>query len=93
MGDEFVYFCQCWFSHTQQLCIVFECFDNRCSQTAKVAILQNDISHCQAAGIYMSLASHGLIAGNDIYYTSEAGIDVRTHADPAIQVSGPGGHR
>ena len=35
----------------------------------------------------MRLAAHGLIAGNDIYYTAEAAIDVRKNADPLIQVA------
>ena len=35
----------------------------------------------------MRLAVHGLIAGNDIYYTAQAAIDVRKNTDPLIQVS------
>ena len=58
----------------------------RCLQNAKVALLQNDVSQCQSSGVYMSLAAHGLIAGNDIYCTVESGIDVRRQADPVIQV-------
>ena len=58
----------------------------RCLQNAKVALLENDISLCQSSGVYMSLAAHGIIAGNDIYFTSENGLDVRRQADPTIQV-------
>lgn len=58
----------------------------RCLQNAKVAILENDIHHCETSGIFMRLAAHGLVFGNDIYCTDEAGIDVRRNADPLIQV-------
>ena len=34
----------------------------------------------------MRVAAHGVIVGNDIYCTNEAGIDVRRNADPIIQV-------
>ena len=59
----------------------------RCLQNAKVCVLENEICLCKTSGIYMRLAAHGLIAGNDIYCTSEAAIDVRRQADPLIQVT------
>ena len=53
----------------------------------QVSITENDIHHCETSGIFMRLAAHGLIAGNDIYFTSQAAIDIRKNADPLIQVN------
>ncbi|ESO91105.1 hypothetical protein LOTGIDRAFT_122523 [Lottia gigantea] len=71
--------------------IILECdisnvsYGIRCIQNAQVTILKNKIHHCRTSGIFMRLASQGLIAGNDIYCNLEAGIDVRKNADPVIQ--------
>ncbi|XP_055954998.1 F-box only protein 10 [Patella vulgata] len=57
----------------------------RCIQNAQVIILKNKIHHCRTSGIFMRLASSGLVAGNDIHSNLEAGIDIRKNADPIIQ--------
>ena len=58
----------------------------RCVQNSDLILLRNEISHCRSTGVLLSLAAHGLVAGNDIFYATESGIDVRRQADPIIQV-------
>ncbi|XP_038625847.1 F-box only protein 10 [Tachyglossus aculeatus] len=56
----------------------------RCIQNSKIIMLKNDICHCKASGIFLRLEAGGLIADNNIYSNSEAGVDIRKGANPLI---------
>ncbi|XP_051851947.1 F-box only protein 10 [Antechinus flavipes] len=56
----------------------------RCVQNSKIIMLKNDIYHCKASGIFLRLEAGGLIADNNIYSNSEAGVDIRKGANPFI---------
>ncbi|XP_075787353.1 F-box only protein 10 isoform X1 [Pelodiscus sinensis] len=56
----------------------------RCIQSSKVVMLQNDIHHCKASGVFLRLAAGGLIAANNIHSNGEAGVDIRKGANPLI---------